>query len=296
MSFDDLAPQPPIFPPEAEAYSRRALELSREAAGRCDATFDVAYGPDPRQRLDVYRSRSVGGERLPVLLFIHGGGWTNGYKEWVGLLAPAVTSFPAIFVSVACRLAPVHRFPVPFEDCVRAIAWVHRNVAVHGGDPERIHVGGHSSGGHLTSLAALRRDKLRAEGLPDSVIRACFPVSARFDMVFVDPPPGSVEHRHQSVLFSPGEDTRLASPFHLVAGCRVPFLVTYGDRDIPSIVVNGERMFAALRESGAAAERLVLEGHDHFDTAIEIRHPDGPWMTAVKQWMVGGALPRRPVK
>src|SRR5690606_39068550 len=99
MSFDDLEPQPPIFPPEAEAYARRALELSREAAARCEVAFDVAYGPDRRQALDVHRPRGTAGERLPVLLFIHGGGWTNGYKEWVGLLAPAVTAFPAIFVS-----------------------------------------------------------------------------------------------------------------------------------------------------------------------------------------------------
>ncbi|MEQ8698278.1 MAG: alpha/beta hydrolase fold domain-containing protein, partial [Bauldia litoralis] len=59
------------------------------------------------------------------LVFIHGGGWTNGYKEWVGLLAPSVVAFPAVFVSVACRLAPDHRLPVPFDDCASAIRPTH---------------------------------------------------------------------------------------------------------------------------------------------------------------------------
>jgi acetyl esterase/lipase len=285
MAFDRLPPQPPIFPAEAEAYSQRALDLSRAAARLCDVVFDVAYGPDPRQALDIYRPTAGTGDALPVLFFIHGGAWTNGYKEWMGLLAPAVTGIPAIFVSGSCRLAPEHRFPVPFDDCLAALAWIHANIGRHGGDPQRIFVGGHSSGGHLTTLAALRHEDLVAAGVPRSTIRGCLPVSSRFNMVFDNPAPGTPEHRHQTMLFVPGQDAVPASPYHQIGDCRIPFLLCWGERDIPSIIDNNERMHAALQRHGTPVERLVLADHDHFDTATEIRHADGPWLLAVRKRM-----------
>lgn len=294
MSFDCLEPQPPIHPPEADAYSRRALELSRRAAESCDCHFDIAYGPDRRQVLDIYRPVSMWRGSLPVLFFLHGGAWTNGYKEWMGLLAPAVTCFPAIFISVSCRLAPTHRYPRPLDDCVSALSWVHRRIDRYGGDPTRVFVGGHSSGGHLTSLAALRPDKLRSQNIQESVIKGCFPVSARFNMVFDDPDPGTTEYRHQSMLFDAGEDTALASPIRLIEGCRIPFLLTYGSNDLPAIIENNGQMYTALRAAGAPAARLVLADHDHFDTALEIRHAESPWMTAVKGRMGDGAWPGVP--
>jgi acetyl esterase/lipase len=178
-------------------------------------------------------------------------------------------------------LAPANRFPAPFEDCVAAIRWAYKHIAEFGGDPERIFVGGHASGGHLIALATLRVDKLTAAGLPEEVIRACFPISGRFNMVFGTPLPGSAEHRHQSVLFAPNQDPIPASPLHQIGKCKTPFLLTYGSKDIPSIIEDNEQMLAALNARGAPAERLTLEGHDHFDTAIETRHADSPWMQAI---------------
>jgi arylformamidase len=284
MAFDNLPPQPPIFPLEAELYARRALELSREAASRCDVTFDIPYGEDYWQRVDVYRPKKASAD-LPVLVFAHGGAWTNGYKEWMGLMAPAITDFPALFVSVSHRLAPEHRYPEPFDDCLAALSWVHRNIREHGGDPERLYVGGHSSGGHLYALVTLRRDARRSAGLAGDVIRGCFPVSARFNMVFDNPEPGTTEHRHQTMLFAPGENARLASPLHQIEGSRVPFLVAWGARDLPAIIENGDRMFEALRTQGTPVQRLVVEGHDHFDMALELGNPANPWVQAVRRWM-----------
>src|SRR6266511_1786409 len=106
-----------------------------KAASRCDVIFDVPYGGDYCQRLDIYRSKKAS-VNLPVLVFAHGGAWTDGYKEWMGLMAPAITNFPAIFVSVSHRLAPAHRYPDPFDDCMAAVSWVHRNIREYGGDPE----------------------------------------------------------------------------------------------------------------------------------------------------------------
>jgi acetyl esterase/lipase len=110
-------------------------------------------------------------------------------------------------------------------------------------------------------------------------------------MVFHDPPPDSVEHRHQSMLFLPGEDATPASPMHLAEGCTTPFLLTYGSEDILAIIENNEQMYSVLQRQGAPVQRLVLPGHDHFDTALAIRRADGPWMQTVRRWMVSGSFP-----
>ena len=292
MGFDNLPAQPPIYPPEAEAYAARAIELSRKAAASCECDFDVPYGDDYWQRIDIYRPVAAPDDELPVLLFAHGGAWTHGYKEWMGLLAPAITAFPAIFVSVSHRLAPQHRYPRPFEDCMAALSWVYRNIDRYGGNPARLFVGGHSSGGHLYALVTLRRDALRRADLPDTVVRGCLPVSARFNMVFENPEPGSTEYRHKSMLFTRDEDAWSASPFHQIEGNRVPFLLTYAERDLPAIIKNNEQMFEALRAQGTPVHRIVLDGFDHFDSALEIRHADNPWMECVRVWMREGPVVR----
>jgi len=283
MAFDNLGEQPSLFPPEAEAYARRAIELSRQRAAKCEVAFDVPYAGDDERKLDIYRPRSEAAGPLPVLVFAHGGGWTHGFKEWMGLLAPPITAIPAIFVSVSYRLAPEHRFPAQAEDCAAAIAWVSRNIARFGGDPARISVGGHSAGGHLYALVTVRHDLLRAAGLQPSVIKACFPVSARFNLVFANPEPGTSEYRINTLLLASPADANAASPLHYVKSNVVPFYLAYGTRDFPNIIRSNEEMFEALRAQGGKVERLMLSNHDHFDTALETGNLDHPWITMVRE-------------
>ena len=137
--------------------------------------IDVAYGDDYFQRLDLFLPDNENLTELPVLVFMHGGAWRNGFKEWMGFMAPPIISLPAIFVSVSYRLAPSVKFPEPLEDTCDAVAWVFRNIRRYGGDPERIFIGGHSAGGHLAAMAALRCDHFTQRCLPANLIKACFP-------------------------------------------------------------------------------------------------------------------------
>ena len=119
-----------------------------------------------------------------VIVFLHGGGWTHGFKEWMGFMAPSIVAWPAVFISVAYRLAPDHRYPAQLDDTLSALAWIQRNIRDYGGDPNAIAVGGHSAGGHLASLAALRTDLHGGHGIPLDAIKACLPVSSTFDFRF----------------------------------------------------------------------------------------------------------------
>ncbi|MGH7202399.1 MAG: alpha/beta hydrolase fold domain-containing protein, partial [Planctomycetaceae bacterium] len=117
---------------------------------------DVPYaGTDnPRQRLDVLLPKEPAGEKpLPVVVFIHGGGWRNGAKER-GLreLVPLVESGEYVGVTIGYRLSGEAKWPAQIHDCKAAIRWIRANAAKYHFDPDRIGVVGTSAGGHLVAL------------------------------------------------------------------------------------------------------------------------------------------------
>jgi acetyl esterase/lipase len=119
---------------------------------------NVAYGPQPRQRLDVWRM-STTPLHAPVVLFLHGGSWTMGDKREQG--RPMLHEFVRrgwIAVVPNYRLAPRHPWPAQIVDATRALGWVKKYIATYGGDPERVVISGGSAGGHLASLVALTAD------------------------------------------------------------------------------------------------------------------------------------------
>ncbi|MBN9476009.1 MAG: hypothetical protein ABS43_11775 [Bordetella sp. SCN 67-23] len=292
MAFDDLPAQSPIYPEEAEAYARQALALSQEAAQRTRCALDLPYGSDYWQKVDVYQpDEPLDG--LPVLVFAHGGAWSHGYKEWMGLMAPAIVATPAIFVSVSYRLAPDVRFPAPLDDCVAALRWVRDHISDYGGSPDRIYVGGHSAGGHLYALATLRHDLLRQAGLAPDTIKACFPVSSQLNLVFDAPEPGSGEARIYEVFLAQSEDAPAASPLHQMEGNRTPFFLSHGERDFPRIIASNLLAAQALARQPSGVTSEVYPEHGHFDTALGLADPAHPWVRKVSAWLRDGAAPRR---
>ena len=291
MAFNDLPPQPPVYPPEAEDYARKALALSLAVAQTTRCTLDIPYGTDYWQKVDVYVPDDAPAD-LPVLVFAHGGAWTHGYKEWMGLMAPPILAAPAILVSVSYRLAPASRFPVPLEDCLAALQWVHGNIARFGGDPNAIYVGGHSAGGHLYALLALSPERIQHAGLPADVIKGCFPVSSQLNLVFSNPPPGSGEARIYEMFLADAKDAEAASPLHQVKGNGVPFFVSYGGNDFPRIIASNLLFIDALRQQPAPLRTAVYADHTHFDTALAMADAEHPWVRTVVQWMQTGHAPK----
>jgi arylformamidase len=282
MSFPDLRPQPPLYPQEAEDYARRALELSAAAVQQCERIADVPYGDLAEQTLDVYPARTARHGGSAVLVFAHGGAWTNGYKEWVALLAPPLNAAGITLVAPSYRLAPHSKWQDMVEDCSAAIAWVHHHIDRHGGDPRRIAVGGHSAGGHLTALTVLQGEGLRARGVPLASIVACLPLCAPLDIRYPDAQPGSGEERtHRMILVDPAQAAEASPICHLRDA--MPFmLLAHAREDLPRIVAGTRSMEQALRLRGSAHETLLLDG-DHFAPAIAAGDAQSPWTARVIQ-------------
>jgi arylformamidase len=137
---------------------------------------DIPYA-DPaheRQVLDIYAPE--GAESLPVVFWIHGGGWQTGDKTSVQLKPRIFTEHRFVFVSTNYRLLPHVEMDVLIRDVAKSLGWVHRHISEHGGDPQRIFVMGHSAGAQLAALLCIDDRYLKAEGVPQDVLQGCVPV------------------------------------------------------------------------------------------------------------------------
>jgi len=245
-------------------------------------TRDIPYlpGAGPQQRLDVYAPRT-GVRDAPVLLQIHGGGWVIGHKREQAL--PLMNHLAArgwICVTANYRLSPKATFPDHLVDLKRALAWIRKNIADFGGNPDFVAATGGSAGGHLCSLLALTPgDPEYQPGFEsvDTSIRACVPFYGVYD--FTD---------HYGLHAQPGidlfverfimkkrladhpEEFRRASPMHRIHGDAPPFFVIHGSHDSLAPVEEARHFARMLREvSKAPAAYAEIPGAQH---AFEIFH------------------------
>src|SRR5262249_30975335 len=141
-----------------------------------DVKRDIPYADkaDERQVLDVYSPKNA--KDLPVVFWIHGGGWQTGDKADVQVKPQAFTDRGFVFVSTNYRLLPGVARATIVRDVARSIHWVHDHIAEYGGDPNRLLIIGHSAGAQLAALVCTDDRYLKAEGLSLGITRACVPV------------------------------------------------------------------------------------------------------------------------
>jgi acetyl esterase/lipase len=274
MTRKRYPPQDPLSP-LGEAYQARILELGSGISGE-----EIAYGPDPYQSLTVFRPQRHDGD---VLVFFHGGGWTNGYKEWMHFMAPAFTGRGVVFVSAGYRLAPAHVFPAGLEDCADALACVWRHAASFGADADRVFVGGHSAGGHYAALLAVTSGWRAARGLPPQLPRGCLPVSGVYRF---GADSGMAARPRFLGTVADGRAELAAAPLEQLepATCP-PFFLSHGSRDFPHLVRQAEQMVGALKAAGVPVHREVLEDCDHFEASIACGDPARAWVASAVAWM-----------
>lgn len=282
MAMDDTHFDPDGQPPmpfqAALDYARTVMQWAREAPPPgMRVARDLAYGPHRLHRFNVFAPEAV--RDAPVLVFWHGGGWTNGYRDYQTFMAPHVVRLGMVLVAPSYRLAPEHPLPCAHEDAIALLAELQRSLAGWGGSPEQVFLAGHSAGGHLAALAALRvADRARA-GIGGSMVRGCLPISGIMDLHDPQPAAGSLEERVYTMVLrgrDPVLDT-VCSPLFWTAGNRVPFALTYGENDSARVKKSNARMLAMLQAQPAPVSGVMEPGRDHFQTHTALRQPDDGW-------------------
>ena len=247
-------------------FYQRAEARTDAVRGRWRHELDVAYGPGEYHRLDLYLPVAASDTaarpdrpRWPVFLFLHGGGFREGDPTLYGYLAEPYLELGIAFASVGYRLTPECYLPETILDVEDALRWCVGNLPTRGIDVDRLALSGHSAGAILTAHLATRDTWQALHGLPSDVIKAAVPVSGIYD--FTD-----VSERHE--LFRTDADRAPASPLLQMSGTPRPMLVAYGgDENQPTYAVDSRRLVDAVRERGARADLLELEGLTHADTA-----------------------------
>jgi arylformamidase len=257
---------------DAPAWLTRFAEASRDTRVEIPCRLDVAYGPAPGERLDIFPADRA--TPAPIHVFIHGGYWQWLDKRDFSYVARAFVPAGITTVVINYGLIPAVTMAELVRQCRASIAWIVRNAASFGGDAGRLSVSGHSAGGHL--VAMLMATDWAALGLPADAVKSGVGISGLYDLE-----PIRLCYLNDVLRLSP-EDARAHSPIHLVPRHAGPLLLPLGAREGPEYLRQSQEMAASWRRHGGLCEVLVLADHDHFSIIWELNDRESPLARAVR--------------
>ena len=252
-------------------------------------TSDVPYleNGHERQVLDIYTPEAATAGSLPVMFWIHGGGWQVGDKSDVGLKPKVLTDRGFVFVSTNYRLLPDVEMEELTRDDARSLGWVHKNIAKYGGDPTRIFVGGHSAGAQLAALICIDDLYLKEEGVSFDVLKGCVPVDG--DTYDIPKIIMTAEHRQaiyggkmftfghrQKFGNDPEKHVDFSAVTHVAKDKGIPpFLILFFSGN-PDTTAQARRLEAVLREAGISAKAYGKQDSNHSRLNNDLGQPDDP--------------------
>jgi arylformamidase len=253
-----------VYAPNREQVNQRNRFNSDRARKRLGVPKRMSYGSQPVEQLDLFATARP---NAPIHIFIHGGAWrarpvkdyafmaemfVRAGAHWVGL------DFDGVEGTAGALL--------PMADQVRrAVAWVYKNAASFGGDPNRIYLSGQSSGAHLGGCVVTTDWK--EYGMPDDVVKGGLLCSGMYDLK-----PVRLSKRSQYVTFTEETEEQLSPQRHLhKVNC--PLIIAYGTYETPEFQRQSREFAAALNECGKPVNLLVGEGYNHFEMTEMIGNP-----------------------
>lgn len=260
----------------------------------------VANGHE-RQVLDVYTPADA--RNRPVVFWIHGGGWQTGHKGLVAVKPKAFTDAGYVFVSINHRLLPDVAMEAIMADVASAMKWVHDHAAEHGGDPARVLVMGHSSGGQLAALTCTDQRYLAAHGLSLSMIKGCVPVDAdTFDIPAIIEmaetrarvhhlPMPTYGHR-QKFGNDPAKHRDFSTVTHVAAGKGIPPFLILHVAGHPDTTAQARRLAAVLQEAGITATVLGVGDTTHARINNDLGDPAHEQTAKVLAFVAEALTPR----
>lgn len=156
-------------------------------ASSYEKSADIAYGDDPRQRLDVYKPVKANSP-APVVVFFYGGTWNSGERADYAFVGSALASRGIVTVVADYRLYPQVRYPSFLEDSAAAVAWTNSQISRFGGDAKHIFLMGHSSGAYNASMVALDKRWLAQSGLSPAIVRGWIGLAGPYDFLPIENP------------------------------------------------------------------------------------------------------------
>lgn len=277
------------------AVAVTVLLLVSVAQGQ-NLTSNLPYA-DPaheRQVLDVYAPD--GAKNLPVVFWIHGGGWQTGDKTQVQIKPRVFNERGFVFVSTNYRLLPQVEMDVLIRDVAQALGWVHKNISQYGGDPNRIFVMGHSAGAQLAALICIDQRYLKEVGVSFEVLKGCVPVDGdTYDLPAIimtaevrqtvhGLPLPEFGHR---VKFGndPKKHIDFSAVTHVAKGKGIPPFLILHVAGHPDVTAQARRLAAVLQQADVPTTVFAAPETTHNKLNADLGLPDDPATKALFKFL-----------
>jgi arylformamidase len=257
---------------------------------------DVPYAGvvDDKRTLDVYAP--AGAKDLPVVFWIHGGGWQTGDKTDVKFKPQAFMDKGFVFVSINYRLLPAVDMGTLTRDVAKSFRWVQDHIAEYGGDPHRVLVGGHSAGAQLAALLCTDERYLKEQAVSFDVLKGCVPVDGdTYDVPAIievaetrwrvhGMPPQKFGHRAKFGN-DPAKHRDFSAVYHIAKDKGIPpFLVLYV-AEHPDTSAQAYRLGAVLKEAGIPVRLFGAKDTWHTKLNDDLGQPGDPATQALFDWV-----------
>ena len=271
------------------AGGAKSLNIGDRLLGDSDgATLQVAgqpYGAGERNKLNIWvptGTRKT--DKLPVLVWLYGGGWYSGQRDDYGFAGRAFAKQGFIVVIPDYRIVPEGHWPDFLHDSAAAVAWTDAHIANYGGDPDRIALAGHSAGAYNSLMLALDPQWLKAAGSDVSVIRGVVSLAGPSDFY-----PFEKGGRADVAMgdIRPVEQTQ---PITFVRADAPPLWLGHGTADTVVRVRNSQRLAAAMDKVGGSATLREYDGLSHIDLVMALTKPlayKGPILPEMTDFLRG---------
>ncbi len=250
---------------------------SDESAARRPVTLDIAYGPAPTERLDVFPAARAD---APILIYIHGGYWIWKDKADFRFVAEGVVDAGATLVVINYALTPEHDMDEIVREVRAAVAFTFKNAGgLIPGDRNRLYLAGHSAGGHLTAIAAATDWPAFDPELPPEIVAGGIAVSGLYDLE-----PIRLCYLNETV----GLDAAMAhrnSPLYAIRPAMPPLTLVVGGAESDEFKRQQAEFATALAAAGNAVETDEVAGLHHFAVIETIADAGSPLQQAVLRRM-----------
>lgn len=235
-------------------------------SGAYDQQVGISYGPDPRNKVDVYTPRNASGP-LPVVVFFYGGSWNAGARADYEFVGEALASRGIVAVLADYRLYPQVHYPEILDDSAHAVAWTAREVQRYGGDPKRIFVMGHSSGAYNAAMVALDARLLAKYGMTPSALRGLIGLAGPYDFI-------PIENRAVKPVFFFPDTPPDSQPINHVSATAPPALLIASNKDeLVNPVRNTGGLAKKLRAAGVGVKEVYFDNTSHASLVATLSRP-----------------------
>jgi arylformamidase len=269
MDYDqielDAAYNQAAYAPLGAQIQARRFSNSVETRRRLGEPRRASYGPSEVEKLDIFRTDKP---NAPIFVFTHGGAWLGGEAKEYHFAAENFVRAGAHyvtldFIAVEAAGGDIRKMA---EQVRRGIAWVYKNAASFGGDPNKLYIGGQSSGAHLSGVA-LVSDWQKEHGISPGFIKGAILLSGMYEMK-----PVRLSSRNRYVKFDDAMEDSMSTIRH-IRNLRAPVTVVYGTNETPEFQRQSREFAAAVKTAGKPVTLIEAPNYNHYELQETLGSP-----------------------